>query len=424
MSETSPNAPRPSVFRAEIDATSDFTDVCAVVMAGGSGTRLWPESRRNRPKPFLPLLPDGRSTLAATFDRLAGLVPPERRFVVAGRSFASLVADALPTLDARRALLEPCGRDTAPCVAWAALEALQVSPNATLIVLPSDHQVSPDRAFRAALAQAVRLVEADETRLVALGVVPTEPSSAYGYVEIGATLSPVENRSNAASNADAPGVFEAFSVASFREKPDGETARRFLESGRYFWNAGVFVWKARRILELIRRFEPELGATFDRIARIVADAAANARTTADDPAFVREFSGAKRVSIDYAVLERAPNVAVVRAPFAWDDLGSFAALERTTTSTQTSAEQAFNEESGNVAVGADLAVENARGSFVRVLSPPVDASKRRKLVALVDVDDLLVVETDDALLVAKKGSDDAIRRLVERLKAGRFDAYL
>lgn len=403
--------PQISLSAANVsNATPDFSNVCAVVMAGGSGTRLWPESRRDRPKPFLPLLPDGRSTIAATFSRLDGLVPPERRFVVAGRSFASLVADALPELEPRRTLLEPCGRDTAPCVAWAALEALQVDENATLIVLPSDHLVRPDAAFRATLAQAIRLVEEDETRLVTLGVVPTEPSSAYGYIEIDKALS-----------ADVP---NAYAVRRFREKPDFETARQFLASGRFFWNAGVFVWKARQILELIRRFEPELGASFDRIAQQVADAAANGRSTADDPAFVREFSNAKRVSIDYAVLERAPNVAVIRAPFVWDDLGSFAALERTFAASEPQDSQSFNNEENNVATGADLVVENARGSFVRVLTTAETPSKRRKLVALVDVDDLLVVETDDALLVAKKGNDAALRRLVERLKSDGRDVYL
>ena len=402
--------PIPASAAPNSNATPVFSNVCAVVMAGGSGTRLWPESRRDRPKPFLPLLPDGRSTIAATFARLDGLVPPERRFVVAGRSFAPLLADALPELEPRRTLLEPCGRDTAPCVAWAALEALQVDENATLIVLPSDHLVRPDATFRAALAQAVRLVEENETRLVTLGVVPTEPSSAYGYIEIAEALS--------ADRSD------AYVVRRFREKPDVETARRFLESGRFFWNAGIFVWKARRILELIAQFEPELGATFARIAPLVADAASNGRSTADNPTFVREFSNAKRISIDYAVLERAPNVVVLRAPFDWDDLGSFAALERSFAASKTSGSQTLNEVDGNVATGAELIAENARGSFVRVLSSPDAPSKRRKLVALVDVDDLLVVETDDALLVAKKGNDAALRRLVDRLKSDGRDAYL
>ena len=402
--------PIPAPVAPVSNATPVFSNVCAVVMAGGSGTRLWPESRRDRPKPFLPLLPDGRSTIAATFARLDGLVPPERRFVVAGRSFAPLLADALPELEPRRTLLEPCGRDTAPCVAWAALEALQVDENATLIVLPSDHLVAPDATFRATLAQAVRLVEEDETRLVTLGVVPTEPSSAYGYIEIDEALS-----------AELP---DAYVVRRFREKPDVETARQFLASDRFFWNAGIFVWKARRVLELIARFEPELGATFGQIAPLVADAAANARATADDPTFVREFSNAKRISIDYAVLERASNVVVLRAPFAWDDLGSFAALERTLVASEMPNSQALNDADGNVATGADLIAENARRSFVRVLSSPETPSKRRKLVALVDVDDLLVVETDDALLVAKKGNDAALRRLVDRLKTDGRDAYL
>lgn len=378
-------------------ASASRSNLFAVVMAGGPGSRLWPESRRARPKPFLPLAPDGRTLAAATFDRLDGLVAPENRLVVVGRAFAKLAADAIPTLRRENALLEPVGRDTAPCVLWSALEALRRNPDPTLVVLPSDHWIAPDDAFRATLRRAVALVDDDPRRLVLLGVKPTEPSSAFGYLERGAVI---------------PGVPGAFQVARFREKPDAPTAKRFFDDGSFYWNAGVFVWKARRILDVVRECDPELTASFAPVAERVRAASDGARTDAD-PAFADAFARVKRVSIDRAALERAPNVAMIEAnSFLWSDVGSFAALERLRVPSQ---------------IPVELVEYRASGSFVRVAPRPAaprDVAPTRKVVAIAGVDDLLVVDAGDALLVAKKGDDAAIRELVERLRERGLDVFL
>jgi len=368
----------------------------AVVMAGGSGARLWPESRSKRPKPFLPLTPSGRSLFRATLDRLDGLVPVENRLVVAGRNFATLVFKEAPETPKSRALLEPVGRDTALCVAWSALEALKLHPDPTLVVLPSDHLITPDNAFRQTIRRAAKLVDDDPTRLVTLGVTPTEPSSAYGYIERGKKLDSAESN--------------AYEVASFREKPDVETAKRFLLSNRFFWNAGVFVWKARRILELIVQYEPELAATIKELKKTVDEASRLDRNYSDSPEFQRVFADARRVSIDYAVLERAPDVVVLSTDeFQWDDVGSFAALEKLTGE--------GCEQTRNAVVGADVVVQNASNNYVRVACPSSSLSaKQKKTVALVDVDNLLVVDVGDVLLVTQKGNDVSLKKFVERLK--------
>ena len=368
----------------------------AVVMAGGAGTRLWPESRNARPKPFLPLLKDGRTLFEATLDRLDGLVAPDARFVVVGRAFAELVARSAPRapLNPARALLEPTGRDTALCVAWAALEALRLDSDPTLIVLPADSWISDDAAFRATLEKSARLVDDDPERLVTLGIAPTAPSPEYGYIERGTAIDGEE------------GVFE---VKRFREKPRPETAREFLASGGFYWNAGVGVWKARRYLELLRDYNPELAATLDVIEPIVASRAVSGERTEDDPNFQEAFARGKAISFDYAVLEKAPKVCVVAGDaFRWSDVGSFSALER-------------------VGAGSPSPVEvvalDASGNYVRVV-PKSDGASPIKIAALAGVDDLVVVVAGDALLIAKKGDDGAIKRIVHELKERNLAAFL
>jgi len=369
----------------------------AVLMAGGPGARLWPESRCERPKPFLPLTPDGRSLFRATLDRLDGLAPVENRLIVASRSLESLLFKEAPETPKSRALLEPVGRDTALCVAWSALEALRLHDDPTLVVTPSDHLIAPDEDFRQTIRRAAKLVDEDPTRLVTLGVVPREPSSAYGYIERGETLN--------------DGTSDAYKVASFREKPDLETAKRFLLSGRFFWNAGIFVWKARHILDLIAQYESELGATINELDKAIDEAERLGLRSSDSARFQRVFVDAKRVSIDYAVLERASNVVVLTTDkFQWDDVGSFAALENLT--------KGNDLEAQNVAFGAEIIAQNARNNYARVVDLSSNASTTpKKTVALVDVDDLLVVDVGNVLLITKKGNDSALKKFVERLKS-------
>ncbi len=380
--------------------SSNYPSSCslfAVLMAGGPGARLWPESRRKRPKPFLPLTPSGRSLFRATLDRLDGLVPVENRFVVAGRDLEKILFEEAPETPRNRALLEPVGRDTALCVAWGALEALRLHPDPTLVVLPSDHLIEPDEAFRQTIRRAKRLVDADPKRLVTLGVVPREPSNAYGYVERGEKLGDEEAN--------------AYEVVSFREKPDVETAKRFLLSGRFFWNAGVFVWKARRIIELIGQYEPELGASIRELGEAIDEAKRLGLRSDESTRFQRVYANAKRISIDYAALERAPCVVTLSTDdFLWNDVGSFAALEKIT--------KEYEDVASNAALGAEIVAENARNNYARIVdSTKKTSTKDKKTIAFVDVEDLLVVDVGDVLLIAKKGNDASIKKMVERLKS-------
>ena len=432
-----------------VAASETRSDLFAVVMAGGSGSRLWPESRKSRPKPFLPLLQDGRTLFEATLDRLDGLVAPDSRFVVVGRRFAQLVAAAKPQtpLNPERTLLEPVGRDTALCVAWGALEALRLNPDPTLIALPADPWINDPSAFRKTLAKAVRVVDGDPERLVALGIAPTEPSPEYGYIKRGAPLDDEEN------------VYE---VEMFREKPTPKLAQEYLDEGRFFWNAGVGIWKARRYLELLRRYEPGLAPTLDRIESVVRVRAVSDKRTEDDIEFIDAFTSVAKEnakSFDYAVLERAPKVCVVLGDaFEWSDVGSFSALERLgvpspspvkiitrdakrnyvrvvpsaamlkvvalvgvndlvvdlTNDALTIAKQekGATVESVSSPFPVEVATQNAKNNDVRVAA---DAASL-KVASFAGVDDLIVVMTGDALMIAKKGNDAAIKTLVEKLQ--------
>ena len=374
-------------------SNSERSNLYAVVMAGGAGLRLWPESRAARPKPFLPLGRDGASLLRTTYDRFSGLVAPENRLVVAGRSFEDLTRRELPDAPRCNLLLEPVGRDTALCVAWSSFEIARRDQDAIIITSPSDHAVEPSDRFRDALRRAVELVREDETRIVTLGIAPTAPSSAFGYIERGEPLDAQR---------------DAFLALSFREKPDVETARGYLATGNYLWNAGIFVWRASTILALIRRFEPSLAETLDAFEAL----AAHDPNWRDSQSFADAFASAKRVSIDRAVLERAPNVVVVQADqFAWNDLGSFDALE------QVAVEQP--DGSDNLSVGAPLVALNSTGVRARVCT-----RSGRKLVAVVGLDDLLVVDTPDALLVAKRGDADALKELAALIRKQGYEEFL
>ncbi len=390
----------------------------AVIMAGGAGERLWPESRAARPKPFLPLARNGESLIRATYERLDSLVPHENRLVVAGRAFENLARKELPELRRDNLLLEPCGRDTAPCVAWAAFEIARRDPDAVMIVLPSDHVVHPVENFRSALARAVELVHDDPTRLVALGIRPRETSTAFGYIERGEKIGNAPNAFRVREFEEKPNVKKvaegkkpskllAKYAPAFQENPDPDVARKFLESQDYLWNAGVFVWRAATILKLIRSFEPELAETVESFEKL----AARDSQWRDSREFDALFARAKKISIDYAVLERATNVAVVATDdFEWNDLGSFNALAEIATEQR--------DERGNLCQGARLVATDASGVHVRA------SGRGKKLVVVSGLDNLLVVETEDALLVARKGDASALKKIVEQIRAQGLDEFL
>lgn len=378
----------------------------AVIMAGGSGTRFWPLSRAARPKQLLDLV-GGRTMLQATVDRLEGLVPAERTWVITNRSLVPEVRAQLPDLPSAQILGEPCKRDTAPAIGLAGVLLTRQDPQATMVVLPADHRIEPGEALRAAIRQAAELVERDPRRLVTFGIRPTYPAETFGYIERGEVLEdagrPPESSAAGAELRFAcasglPATASAYRVARFREKPARSVAEEYLASGRFYWNSGIFVWKARTILEALREHEPQMWQHLQDIGR--AAEGSDFLATLD-----RQFSQIRPKSIDYAVMEHYQPVVVIEAPFHWDDVGSWQALARLI----------GTDAQGNAVQGRHLGLETC-GCIIRTSDD--------HLVVTLGLKDLIVVHTPDATLVADKAREEAIRKVVEALAQRGWEAYL
>jgi mannose-1-phosphate guanylyltransferase / mannose-6-phosphate isomerase len=342
-----------------------------VLLSGGSGTRLWPLSREGYPKQFLPLVGD-ETMLQATWRRvadIAGAAP----IVVANEDHRFLVAEQLRQVGAPKPdiLLEPMGRNTAPAIALAALQAMHAGEDPLLLVLPSDHVVADANAFRDAVREAAAAAEGGA--LVTFGILPSAPETGFGYIE--------------AEHAGSDGVRK---VRRFVEKPDGATAQRYLDSGGYYWNSGMFLFRASVLLAELERFRPEIVAA-------CRDAFAAAKRDGDFIRVDREaFARCPSDSIDYAVMENTDAAMVLPVDIGWNDIGSWSALW----------DVAARDEAGNAHHGDVIAVDS-RNSYAYA----------RRLVALVGVDDLVVVETDDAVLVARKDRVQQVKDVVSQLKA-------
>ncbi len=346
----------------------------AVIMAGGSGTRFWPASRRARPKQFLPISGEGsRPMIAETYERLAGQVPPERILVVTAEEQRELVAEALPDLASENVLLEPMARNTAPCIALAAFEIARRDPNSVQIVLPADHIIQPKRTFQESLTRAAAEAVASEA-LLTFGIRPNQPATGYGYIEVGELLSDVDG-------------FAVHSVERFVEKPDLETAKEFLSSGKFLWNSGMFVWATGAILAAYEEHLPEVPAGLREVEAGKPLDAVYAELTP--------------VPIDKAIMERARNVRVLPVDYRWSDVGSWAALP----------EIYDSDSQGNYDVlsgGARLFAEASSGNVVYC--------EGEEILALVGVRDLVVVRSGKTTLVCRRESAQDVKKIVERLK--------
>lgn len=341
----------------------------AVILAGGAGTRLWPRSRLAHPKQFADISGSGRTMIQATYDRLEGLVPPERCWVVTGERYAALAAGQLSALPETQILAEPEGRNTAPAVAWAALRVQQQDPNAIVAILSADHFMADAAAFREALQRAEAI--AAEGYLVTLGIPPTFPHTGYGYIRRGASI----------------GDGMGYVVERFIEKPDKQTAEALLAAGDCYWNGGIFVFRVGDMLAEVERQQPQIHAALQEIAQ-----------AGSQVAFLRAWQMMPAISIDYAVMEGAQRVAVTPLDVGWNDVGSWDALESVLAA----------DESGNyTAATYVLAVHASRNSVL--------ADKR--VVALIGVEDLVIVEHGDALLVGHKSQMQRVKDVVERLKS-------
>ena len=361
-------------------------------MAGGSGTRLWPESRRDRPKQLLNLQGD-RTMIQATVDRLGDLVAPEQVLIATTEGLADKIQAQLPELPRGTILCEPQPRNTAPCIGLAAVRIVREDPDAVMAVMPADHVIRPAEVFRDAIRFAAALVEENPDRLITFGIRPSYPSAGFGYIERG---EPLEPPGQAPPDQPPP----AYGVKQFHEKPSLELAGQYVDAGRFYWNAGIFLWKAQTSLDALGRFEPEIFRRLDKIARSAA---------APDFAEVLEceFSAMPKISIDYAVMERAEEVAVVEAPFEWDDVGGWRALERLR---QVDAD-------GNLLDAPRCVQVGSSGTILRSGDPD-------HVVALLGVEDLIVIVTPDATLIANKEDDEAIRSVIARLEEQGWQQHL
>lgn len=356
-----------------------------VIMAGGSGTRFWPLSRKDRPKQFLALAGD-EPLLAATVSRLPPLARPRETFVVCGPAHAAAARKMLPKLPEQHFIIEPCARNTAPCVGLAALHVARKDPRGVIVMLPADHHIAKPAAFRDAIASAADLAERGS--IATIGIKPSRPETGYGYLKIGPRL--------AAKGRKGKGA--AHKVERFVEKPDVVTAARYLADGGYLWNSGIFAFRADVILEEIRRAMPVLGEQLDAI-----DAALG--KPAYKKTLQRVFPECPSISIDYGVMEKSTRIAVVPADFGWSDVGSFAALP----------DVKPTDQAGNVAEG-DAVLVDAHNAVV--------LAKGGRPVAVVGIDDVVVVDAGDAVLVCRRDRAQDVRQAVEALSRSGRDEVL
>ena len=353
----------------------------AVIMAGGTGTRFWPESRKALPKQLL-RLGSPHSLLERTIHRIAPLVPLERTVVVAGDVLADIISAHLPGLPPDNLLLEPLRRNTGPCVALATKVLLDRDPDAVLAVLAADHLVQKEELFRRIIDDAMNMAVEREA-LITLGITPTYPETGYGYIEIGEEIA-------------LPDGAPCHRVAAFREKPNADTAIGYVAGGRFLWNSGMFVFRAQTMWRALERYEPELAR---RMAQVDGRAAPEEIKKQIDAIYPH----LQAVSIDVSVMEKANNIVVFPADIGWSDVGSWTTLRGLIPA----------DECGNVAHGDHLVLHGNENIIFA----------RDGIVVAIGVENLIIVHTPDATLVARRDDAQAIKRIFDELEKRGFDRY-
>jgi len=353
-------------------------------MAGGSGTRFWPASRHNEPKQMLHLVGE-ETMLQATCGRLSGLVSPEHTLVMTSLHLVDSARQQLPEIPPEHIVGEPAKRDTAACIALAAAMVLRADRDAVMLVLPADHVISTDNQFHDCVRNGQELIEKSQERIVTFGIRPSYAAESFGYVQRGEPL----------TDCTCSG---AYRVASFREKPNRETADKYLQSGNYYWNSGIFMWRADTILNALRRFEPDMMRHIDAISAAVG-------TPGFNVTLKREFGQIIGRSIDYSVMERYHDVAVIEAHFRWDDVGSWQAIGRLTPP----------DEQGNCVRGKYLPIQSQR---------MIVYGSEKHLLVTIGLQDMIVVHTENATLVAPKEEEERVREVVKQLQTRDWTEYL
>jgi len=346
------------------------------IMAGGIGSRFWPQSRENRPKQFLDIMGTGESMIVQTFKRFTSFVPVENIFVVTSSKYVDQVKEHLPILKDHQILAEPSRRNTAPCIAYVSYKIAQINPRANVVVVPSDHLIKNVPQFQKTIEKGVAYVDSLDA-LVTLGIKPNRPDVNYGYIQY------IEDKIN-------EGVFK---VKTFTEKPNAEIAQQFLDSGDFLWNAGIFLWNVQSILKSIRLYLPDLAELFEQdLESLHSD---------NESSFIEQvYSQCKNISIDFGVMEKAQNVFVIPAEFGWSDLGTWTSLW----------DNLDRDENGNAVLGKNVLMFDASNNMISI---PTE-----KAALVQGLENVCLIDTEDAICIFHRDQEGNLK---EYLKTFRKD---
>lgn len=357
--------------------------VTAVIMAGGKGERFWPRSRKSLPKQFLNLTDDGKTMIQLTIERLKSLVSIDDTYIVTNKDYKHLILEQIKGIPEENILLEPIAKNTAPCIGLAAMHIKRKYEDAVMLVLPSDHLIKYNEIYIDTLREAIAVAQED-SNLITIGITPSYPETGYGYINFGRDEDDIK-RNN------------VYRVKRFVEKPNIETAKEYLASGKYLWNSGMFVWKASTIIHNFEKLLPEMHDGLNKIYETIG-------TEDEQRILEREFENFKGESIDYGIMERADNIYTIPGSFGWDDVGSWLSLERINRT----------NDDGNVIKGNVITI-NSKKSIIQA---------QDKLIATIGIENLIVVDTEDALLITTKESTQEVKKVIENLKICNRSEYL
>lgn len=342
-----------------------------VIMAGGVGSRFWPMSTEEKPKQFIDVLGTGRTLLQLTFDRFEGICDPENVWVVTNKKYAALVKEQLPEIPVGNIIQEPCRRNTAPCVAYISWRIKEKDPNANIVVSPSDHIVTNSTEFRRVIVSALKFTGETDS-VVTLGMKPTRPETGYGYIQ-------GDLRTPSARNK------EIFRVDQFREKPDLETAKKYVSDKNFFWNAGIFIMSAATIVNAFRVYQPAIAKIFESLRPIYG-------TSQEQEQIDLKYPECENISIDYAIMEKAEEIFVFPANFGWSDLGTWGSLLA----------QLHRDLYGNATIGNNIQMIESKNNIVHTLN--------EKKVVIQGLEGYIVAEEDGTLLICKMSEEQRIKQ--------------